>query len=257
MNDIPKIGNIYAIKMPNGIYGACRLIESDVGNRFIIVDCFFKKFPTLAQIASFKDMQSTTVLPWEVEEEKWWFQQSIPKSFLLVGNLPRPTDRQHCRRPEGTVLQSPNDFVNYLYEKWRQRFEQKALAAEWRRKTAKEMKRQDRIARERKKKLTLSMMAGEKPFGHWTDMWPRRVITRVRKIFSDATRELISLQATKDRAAKIRVLTTIIDELNKLEEVEECIETTEREEVFERIEELASLVGISNKGEKLTGHRDW
>ena len=53
------------------------------------------------------------------------------------------------------------------------------------------------------------------------------------------------------------VLKRIVSELNALDDKEGCIETVEREQIVARIEALAGLVGISNEGEMLTGHRDW
>jgi len=85
----------------------------------------------------------------------------------------------------------------------------------------------------------------------------REGLREARRIFHDATRDLITLQAKGTKRQRTAVLKRIVTELNALYDTEGCIETVEREAVILRIEELASLVGVSNEDEKLTGHRDW
>jgi hypothetical protein len=79
----------------------------------------------------------------------------------------------------------------------------------------------------------------------------------VRAIFRDATQELITVGGTKDTEACAAVLKKVVDALNELDQPTGFIESVERDAIVQRVEELASLVGLDNLDERLTGHRDW
>lgn len=128
-----------------------------------------------------------------------------------------------------------------------------ALEAEY----ADRQARRDQAEANRRATLTLPKLLRERMFASWGDRWPRRVVTEARRIFRTATKELIALEAGASKRERTGILRRITSELNALDDREGCIETVEREELVARIEELARLVGETNKNERLTGHRDW
>jgi hypothetical protein len=151
------------------------------------------------------------------------------------------------------VFQNGEQCRSTLFQQWRLTYDRPAVEAEW---ALAEVERQNR-AEERRRTLTLPMMVREPVFASWSEMWPPRVVREARRIFRDATRELIALQEKGTKRQRTAVLKRIVNELNALDDKEGCIETVEREQIVARIEALAALVGLSNEDEKLTGHRDW
>jgi hypothetical protein len=155
---------------------------------------------------------------------------------------------------EGTLIyQGGEDVRAQLLNHWRVKNDGPALEAERAAGRAKDEQRE--LAR--RKALSLPKMRDAKPFASWSKKWPARAVKQVRRIFRDATRDLIKLQRKGTARQRTVVLKRITSELNKLYDKEGCIETVEAEQLVARIEELAGLVGTSNEGERLTGHRDW
>jgi len=165
-----------------------------------------------------------------------------------------PPEDDPLRAAEGTtVFQGAEHVRAELHTAWRLIHDRPALEVEW----ARAQEAREQRAAERQRTRTLPKMLREKIFASWSEMWPPRVVREVRRIFRDATRDLIPLQAKGTKRQRTAVLKRIVTELNALYDREGCIETVEREAVIRRIEELAALVGVSNEEEKLTGHRDW
>lgn len=104
--------------------------------------------------------------------------------------------------------------------------------------------------------MTLTKMLRVPLFRRGSAHGAARVVREAQRIFRDATKELIGLESGTNRE-RTKVLKRITTELNALDDANGFIETVEREQIVARIEELAALVGLSNRDEKLTGHRDW
>jgi len=182
------------------------------------------------------------------------FFGDIPDDFIVVGMRTVPPEDDPLRAAEGTtVFQGAEHVRAELHTAWRLIHDRPALEVEW----ARAQEAREQRAAERQRTRTLPKMLREKIFASWSEMWPPRVVREVRRIFRDATRDLIPLQAKGTKRQRTAVLKRIVTELNALYDREGCIETVEREAVIRRIEELAALVGVSNEEEKLTGHRDW
>jgi hypothetical protein len=152
------------------------------------------------------------------------------------------------------VFQSPEEFREHLFERWRWIFDEEALRAE----REERRLRYEESERWRRRNRSLSQMMRERPFAHWIEMWPRRVVNEAHQIIRDATRQLVELQETNGSTDdSARVLRDIVDKFNDLDDRTGCIETQEAGEIVERIEELAAKVNLDNEDEVLTGHRTW
>lgn len=249
------VGDIFAVPLRKGLWGAGRVLSVEGGHAFVVLDGFWTAPPTA------KDVRGRPVMAMPFGQGggphedvfKGWFQGAWPRRFPVVVHVPLSAAERALGSPEGThVYQSPEHFARHLHEHWRWLFERAALESEWAHAGARAAARAR--ARER---LTLAQMARQRPCARWSDRWPRAVVAEANRIFRDATRELLGLADGARRAPCAAVLRRIVDEFNALDDRTGCVESVERDQIVERIEALAARVGLTNTGEKLTGHRHW
>ena len=259
------VGNLLAIPMPNGFYAAVwvlslgepyrdfrgKLVKGSV--YFVVLEGHWQALPTAAHLekAGFAKSEGSHHA---TDDWKGCFWGAIPADFVVTGTK-APTKAALALVAEGSgtmVFQNAEHLRSELFKDWRLEHDRAAVEEEWR---LAESARALRIA-ERKAKLTLPEMLKEKPFAHWREHWPPAVVRRARAIFSEATNALIELDGGTKRQKKA-ILKGITTQLNALYDETGCIETGEASEVIARVEQLATLVGLSNDDEALTGHRDW
>ena len=259
-------GSLVIVPLPNGTYRVLWMLEAGTYEgfgpsngegyfKFLILEGFLPSIPGKDELAALRAAESpSAAFPEEAKAWKGCFFGDIPDDFMVVGVRTVPPEDDPLRAAEGTmVFQGAESLCEELHKAWRLIHDRPALEAEW----ARDREAREQRAAERQRTRTLPKMLREKIFASWSEMWPPRVVREVRRIFRDATRDLIALQAKGTKRQRTAVLKRIVTELNALDDKEGCIETVEREAVVKRIEELAALVGVSNEEEKLTGHRDW
>jgi hypothetical protein len=259
-------GSLVIVPLPNGTYRVLWMLEAGTYEgfgrlngkgyfSFVILEGFLPSIPGKDELAALRVAERPRgAVPGEVNAWRGCFFGDIPDDFLVVGVRTVPPEDDPLRAYEGKmVFQGAENVREELHGDWRMIHDRPALEAEW----ARDQEAREQRAAERQRTRTLPKMLREKIFASWSEMWPPRVVREVRRIFRDATRDLIALQAKGTKRQRTAVLKRIVTELNALDDKEGCIETVEREAVIRRIEELAALVGVSNEEEKLTGHRDW
>jgi hypothetical protein len=253
-------GALVAVPLPNGLLGIVWILAVETVGRkpyfkLIVLDGFFDAVPAPAQLARLGAAKSAGgTLPGEEDIWKACFFGEPPRDFAVVGARKLPPKTSAWFAAEGTmVFQDGENCRAQLFLQWRLVHDRPALEVEW----ARAEEARERRADERRRTVTLPKMLRERPFASWSEHWPPRVVREARRIFRDATRDLIALEKKGTKRQRTTVLKRIVTELNALDDTEGCMETGEREEVVARIESLASLVGLSNEDEKLTGHRDW
>jgi hypothetical protein len=250
----PAQGDVFAIPLANGKFGAAVLIEAGREFRFVVLDGFWGSLPTYEEASSMDVMSMYETGRDEVF--KGWFRAPFPESFVLLGRVSLETNElQTYLNPSGTmVFGTGARFAQTLLERWRWRFDREALVAEMeRRRVAYEKKE-----RKRRENRSLKTMLRERPFAHWAEQWPRSAVNNAHRIVREAARELIALEGAPDaKAQRIAVLKRIVDDFNGLYDRTGCIETQEAGEIVDWVEQLASRVGLSNENEELTGHRRW
>jgi hypothetical protein len=253
-------GDLVAVPLPNGLFGVLWIVGvGTVGPKpyfkLIVLEGFFDTVPAPEQLARLGAAKSAGgTLPGEEDIWKACFFSAPPRDFAVVGNRKLPPKSSAWLAAEGTmVFQDGEQCRAQIFLQWRLVHDRPALEAGWALADEARARRTDARARA----LTLPKMLRERPFASWAEHWPPLVVREARRIFRDATRELIALEAKGTKRQRTAVLKKIVTELNALDDTEGCIETVEREELVARIESLASLVGVSNDDEKLTGHRDW
>jgi hypothetical protein len=258
-----SVGEVFLVPLRRGWWGAGRLIEVEVSRvrpivpmyTFLVLDGFWRSPPDAPKLLPLAPMTG----PYSDEDEwKAWFKGPWPSDFVVVGRRTLTRAERALAVDSGTmVFQSAKDFADELFQQWRWLNEREALEAEESRARARREVKQREEARAGRKGLSLARMARERPFHDWSEHWPRSVVVEARRIFRQATRDLMALERDAGREERASVLRRIVDEFNALDARRGCIETGEREQIIDRIEELASLVGLKNTREALTGHRDW
>jgi hypothetical protein len=265
--DALKPASLVAVPLPNGSYAVLWMLEIDsvaelrrkkprAYFNFVIMEGFQAAIPTATQLAALRvaEHPHPNGLPGRANIWKGCFFDDPPHDFTVIGTRALPAKTDVLFAYEGTmVFQGGEGCRAELFRTWRWLYDRPALEAEW---AAADVKRDER-ADARRKALTLPKMRDEKPFASWSKMWPASAVKEVRRIFRDATASLIVLQHGGTARQRTAVLKRITSELNKLYDKEGCIETVECHQLVARIEDLAGLVGVSNKNERLTGHRDW
>ena len=256
-----KLASLVAVPLPNGSYSVLWILEAGVYEgrgyfQFLIMEGFHPAIPETEQLAALRVAESPGGAFPGSRENSWkgCFFGDLPNDFAVVGQRALPPQDHPFFASEGTmVFQGGEDCRAQLFRQWRLVHDRPAIEAEWARDDVERQKR----AEERRRTLTLPRMLREPVFASWSGRWPPRVVREARRIFRDATRELVALQKEGTKRQRTVVLRRIVSEFNALDDQEGCIETVEREQIVERIEALAALVGISNEDEKLTGRRDW
>jgi hypothetical protein len=255
--------SLVAVPLPNGAYALMWVMEvlrmsprAAPSYSFFVMDGFWQETPratALDRAKPWRRKDDPSLLPDQDDRWKGWFQGRIPPDFAIVGRRkPSAAERAIAAEGSGTmVFQDAEQLRSTLHREWRLLHDREAIEAEW----ARASEKRARAVEARRRGLTLGKMLREKPFARAA--WSPRIVREVRRIFRDATRALMDLDAKGTSRQRSAALRRIVTELNALDDPEGFIETPEREAFVARVEELARLVGLSNAGEKLTGHRDW
>lgn len=254
------VGDLVAVPLPNGVRGLIWVLHVMGGAehyvRFLVMAGFWPTCPT-EHDANAAEPAKPIGAPMPEDDDVWKGSLFGPPAidFQVVGRRDlTAVESGYVTNSTGTmVFGTSKGLRDELYGTWRFQYDRPALEAEWK---AARLAREAR-AEERRKARTLPTMFKERIFTDWSAMWPRSVVQEARRIFKDATKELIDLQATGTEAQRVAVLKRIVTEFNALDDKAGCVETGEREEIVERVEQLAALVGLNNEDERLTGHRDW
>lgn len=244
------VGSIYAVAIKPDLYAVVRVIEADVGYTFLFMARYWNVLPGPEDVVEFALLTYPNGIL-----KKYWFEEEIPSSFLFICQRElNPVEMSHIGDVGTSVFSNPDDFLKHVLEDWRWIHDHDAMEKELDAREARSAALELKKKVERKKKLSWEFLASEKLFTDYSEMWSRKQMTATRAIFRSAIEEM---RGNEDRSVRRKVLKQIVDQLNELEEREEYIETEAREMLVERIEELGKFVGISNKSESLTGHRDW
>jgi hypothetical protein len=256
----PSVGDLVAIPLPNGVHAAIWVLELGEKQhvRFVVLDGFWPAMPSAAELAVARaSPASSPPLPGVSDVWKACLWGALPLDFGVPATRafsPADEGADALLQSEGTMVFSDAEALRReLHTHWRLKHDREALFAEW---DAASAAREKRKA-ERRAGLTLAKMLRDEPFAHWSRHWPTRVVREARRIFRDATKALIALDEGGTKRQRVAALKRIVTEFNALYDAEGCIETGEAAEIVARVEELASLVGVSNDDEVLTGHREW
>jgi hypothetical protein len=251
----PSPGAIFCIPLANGKFGAALVVESGSDFQFLVLNGYWDSRPVQEDVAG-RSLMSMHPVSWGHPHQpfKGWFQGPFPDLFSICGHgsLSNYAD---ALASNAMVFQSPGHFAEAFFERWRWEFDPEALVKE------QELRRiaYESEERERRERRSLKAMLRERPFAHWSEMWPKSAVNEAHRIVRSATKRLIELHQMPDasKTEQLAVLKRVVDEFNELYDRTGCIETQEAGEVVDWVEQLALRVGLSNEDESLTGHRNW
>ena len=251
-------GDRVAVPIANGRFALIWILEADLDRNvtFLVMDGFWDTVPDARRVAAARPSKASKedlVLGYD-DVWKGWFRGGIPADFTVVGKrAPSKKEIGYAKNLSGTmVFGTAKRLRDELSSTWRLKHDRRRVESEW---AAAEAVRENREAK-RRKSMTLAKLLRSPLFKSGSARGAARVVREVELIFRDATKELIGL-ARGTKRDRTKVLKRITTELNALDDRTGLIETGEREQIVARIEDLATLVGLSNRDEVLTGHRDW
>lgn len=252
-----QVGDLFVVPLRVGGFGAAVVIDAEGGYTFLVADAFWNERPVAQELREFREMAlpfGQQPLPGRAGVFKGWFEGVVPPDFEVLLNRPLTNHQQSLCGPEGTmVFQSARDFARTLSDQWRWLHDRAAYEQELAQRAA-----QAESARARRRSnLSLETMQREMFFTGWAGRWPEERLAEARRIFSDATAQLIALRERGTPRKRSAVIQKIVEAFNRLDNETGLVESVERDAIVERIEELAALVGLDNTGEKLTRRRAW
>jgi hypothetical protein len=254
----PAAGDLVAFELRPGVFSMIWIIATSVedGVRVLVMDGTWRARPTADELAAARPARASgPLIPGYDDVWKGWFRGRVPADFETVGRRrPSAVELAYADKITGTMIFGDAESIrSTLRWRWRWEHERAAVEAE---SAAAEAKAEQRTAK-RRATMTLPKMLRERIFAGWSERCSPRALREMRRIFRDATNDLIALERAGTKRERTTVLRRITTELNDLDDKEGCIETDEREALVARIEELARLVGVTNVNERLTRHRDW
>ena len=254
----PRAGDIIALPLANGRFALVWMITCDEnGSSFLVLEDVLASLPSAPEALAMRPARPPNphLLPGYDDVWKGWFDGDLPADFRVVGNrLVTSRERRWIENYSGTMIFGTAERLRTeLLKSWRWEHERAAMEAE----TAAAQAAGEARAAKRRASLTLEKMARERIFAGWAHHRPASVVREARRIFRDATNELIALERDGTARERAHVLERITTEFNALYDATGCIESVERDQIIARVEELAARVGLENGDEKLTGHRDW
>lgn len=251
-------GDRVAVPIANGRFALIWILEADLDRNvtFLVMDGFWDVLPDASIAAAARPSKASRedLLPGYDDVWKGWFRGVVPADFAVVGRrAPSRREIGYAKNLSGTmVFGTAKRLRDELASSWRSKHDRPRVEAEW---AAADAAREKREAR-RRKSMTLAKLLRQPLFKRGSARGASEAVREAHRIFRDATKELIGL-ASGTKRERTKVLKRITTELNTLDDQMGFIETVEREQIVARIEELATLVGLSNRDEALTGHRDW
>jgi hypothetical protein len=262
--EYPAPGSTYAVPLPNGEFGACRVIRQellgpDLMSVVVALDGFWKAPPTLEGLAG-RPLLAQVRSGFGGSILKGYVSGNPPSAFRRLGALALSEEEREVSLPL-IMFRNWRDLAEHIYLEWRWVYDRQAFVADVEARHAAfedQLEERERRRERRLSTLTLEKMRREKPFRHWLRMWPREVVEDARGAFNRATDALMALGPAPDLDACRRALENLIEEFNELDAKHGgWIETEERVDILERFKELAHLVGLSDDVETLAGVRDW
>ena len=251
------VGDVFVVPLRVGKFGAAIVIEASVGFSFLVIDAFWDAQPGAGDLRELCEMPQPfgqKPLPGRADVFKGWFEGEVPPDFEVLERRALTSHQKSLRGAEGTmVFQNARHFARTLSDQWRWLHDRAGFMQELDERVA----RFESAREQRKANLSLESMLHETPFASWSGRWPDERLAEARRIFSDATAKLIALAERGTPTARSTALRKIVDAFNRLDNETGLVESVERDAIVERIDELATCVGLENARERLTRRRTW
>lgn len=175
------MGALVAVPLPNGLFAAIWiLLREDDMTSFLVLDGHWTSLPTPDALRAAKPSPaSSPPLPGVPDVWKGCFWGPLATDFVSVGTrAPAPNDLALMGFSGTMVFQDADQVRAELHRHGRLLHDRDALFAEYQRVEDELAQR----AKNRRRGLSLSKMAQEKPFVRWSGRWPARAVREVPRI---------------------------------------------------------------------------
>jgi hypothetical protein len=268
---LPAVGDAFAVPLPNGLWGGCRVIRvGDDGRVTGRPNAISVQVGALAWLAAVPPTgaepgiakllfvnhhnERHLALTWVAGRDP------IPESFVPIAAIP-PLPEDLTR-----FVGSGTSWARVAIEieaQWRWNHDRDAVLRE-------DAERLDRLAaadraalavrRHQVDAMTLAALRRQQPFARWKGDRPAAAITAAHRIFRSTIDQLIALGPTPTRVAAEPILRACIDQFNRLNAAHDgFIETMEREDIADHFARVVHVAGLAEYGSAdLTEQwRDW
>ena len=261
------IGDVFAVPLPDGRYGAVRVIrlptKAEAWNQPHVALVAFTQYIGDAPPATIKERSLRRLMMGTrgVGVGKVcgsWLAGPAPGEYSRIGNLPTtPAERKlKCNSFIAWPYIGSHLLTEWRYVHDRAAFEAEIVEAERQYKAL--MAEHERIVAARQAKLTYASFRKQPMFQDWADAHPPKIPAAARKIMRDTATKLEKLGKKPDRHKARTILRKCIVAFNELDAANDhFITTIEREDIDERFATLATLAGLSDEPQLADEWRDW
>jgi hypothetical protein len=265
--DLPEEGAVYAFKLKDGRYGACRVLRklpiaktelSECTNgkdegwcvRVAVTPWVGKGRPKLAE-PQLTEILNLTHHSWTGWKEVYLITVPPGRAFEYVGNLP-PSDKD--RRQKDRAL-SPDEWPKNVWAEqvlmqwqWDHADRQQLLAGE-RQQQARTEEREDRAEARRiakLSKLSLADFRRSRFLPRWSKLASKAAVAETRQSIQDAIDRMITLGRKPQRKALLAEVKRLIRDWNKLQQKHDgFMTTTERDDLCVHLADLFVVAGLA------------
>jgi hypothetical protein len=266
--ELPEEGAVYAFKLKNGSYGACRVLrklpiaKTDLADaadephegwcvRVAVTPWIGKSLPKLSE-PQLSEILKLTHHSWEGCKEVYLITVPPSRAFQCVGSLP-PTDSQ--RRQKETSM-SPDEWPQghwgmqvLMQWEWDHEDREKLLATE-QKQSAREDEKDERAQARRIAKLSKTSLAEFKRsrfLPGWSKLASKEAVAETRQSILDAIDRISALGRKPQRKALLAELKRMVQQWNKLQEKhDDFITTTERDDLSDHLADLFVVAGLTD-----------
>jgi hypothetical protein len=264
---LPNRGDAFVVPLPDGRYGACRVIRrgaTDAAKRkdddrilvaassWIGQDVPDMKEPRLREILVL------THHSWENSPVVHWVDDRVPDSFKGLGTIEPSRDEEEL---ECSSCSGWESFPLQVYLQWRWDNEREAVLREDEQQRESEKREREESAKRHSEYLaglTLEALKKKRRFTRWTGYVPDKVIAACRRVFRETVDSLIELGTDPKKRTILPILQQCIERLNKLNSQHGgFISTIEREKLCEEFSEIAYVSGMPEYDDLADRWREW
>ena len=249
-----KVGEVFAMPLPDGRYGACRVLQTRDDPPGVLVAASPWVGAALPDLAEplLRTILNKTHHAWQGQPCADWVSEPVPVEFVRVGTL-APARKEAAPAAGSAGWES---FSYQVHAQWRWDHERDAVLAE-----DEAERQQQQAAHESSRRAYRALPAQtldelrKRPFKGWESFVEPDELSASRRAVRKTIDALLALGPDAAAPLKMNLLHGLIEQFNEIDDGWIC--TIECEDICEVAYDIAELVGLERYGEALTGRRDW
>lgn len=253
---LPDVGSVYVFPFGNGLFSACRVLQSHVVENIneVLVACsrwVGDRVPD-KPTAEMREILVSTYFDLREELKLTWAHERPPNDFLYIGMLPPSEEDSQLDTTDRTGW---GHFPYAAYTQWRWENERESLLAE-KLAAEQEARAESLKAREEDERargsLTLDHFVDYVFFEGWTDYPSKRVTRAARSAMQRLVNELVKLGSDAPVDQKTAAVKSCILSFNEMnDKFGDFMDTMIREDVSEEVWRIAYASGLGDIGEQM------